>query len=277
MLLHYLIYHGRVVHASFLKLPDRTPKPRSTGLTHVLDPGMGPAAAADVLSSGAEYIDIWKVGWGVAYLDAALEAKLALLAEHQVSSCLGGTLLELAWMQGNAAECLGWAKAASFDQVEVSRGTVPMTLQQKRELIRLAARDFDVLAEVGRKSPDESLAARHWPAEASSDLDAGALLVVTEGRQSGTVGTFTSSGRVRPDVVEAVTAAVGSDRVIFEAPRTVQQAWFVRRFGNAVNLGNVALSDVLGLETLRLGLRSDTALWDTALGGGHGAVESGPA
>ncbi|MQA12768.1 MAG: phosphohydrolase [Pseudonocardiaceae bacterium] len=267
-----------MAHASFLELPDRTPKPRSTGLTHVIDPGVGPAAAADVLASGAQYIDIWKVGWGVAYLDGALETKLALLAEHGVSSCLGGTLLELAWAQGRAGECLQWAAATGFDHVEVSRGTVPMSLHDKRELIRLAARDFVVLAEVGTKSPDEALAARHWPAEASSDLDAGAQLVVTEGRQSGTVGTFTSSGRVRPDVVEAVVAAVGRDRVIFEAPRTAQQAWFVRRFGTGVNLGNVALSDVLGVETLRLGLRSDTAVWDGVLGNGeHGAVGSGPA
>lgn len=264
-----------MAHASFLDLPDRSRKPRSSGLTHVLDAGVGPAAAADVLSSGAQYIDIWKVGWGVAYLDGALATKLALLAEHRVASCLGGTLLELAWMQGKAVECLDWAKATGFDRVEVSRGTVPMTLQDKRELIRLAARDFHVLAEVGRKSPDEALAARHWPAEAFSDLEAGAQFVVTESRQSGTVGTFTSSGRVRPDVVEAVTAAVGRERVIFEAPRADQQAWFVRRFGNCVNLGNVALSDALGLETLRLGLRSDTALSDS--GDERGAAESGPA
>lgn len=260
-------------HASFLELPDRSSKPRSTGLTHVLDSGVGPAAAADVLGSGAEYIDIWKVGWGVAYLDRALQAKLALLARHRVSSCLGGTLLELAWMQGRVAECLDWAAAAGFDHVEVSRGTVPMTVQDKRELIRRAARHFVVLAEVGSKSPDEARAARCWPAEAASDLDAGARLVVTEGRQSGTVGTFTSSGRVRPDVVEAVAAAVGVERVIFEAPRTAQQAWFIRRFGTGVNLGNVELSDVLGVETLRLGLRSDTALSD----GTAGAAEPGPA
>lgn len=265
--------------ASFLELPDRTRKPRSTGLTHVLDSGVGMAAAADVLGSGAEYIDIWKVGWGVAYVDSALPGKLALLADNGVSSCLGGTLLELAWMQGKAGACLEWAAAAGFDHVEVSRGTVPMSLQDKHELIRLAASDFAVLAEVGTKSPDEQLSARHWPVEATSDLEAGAQLVVTEGRQSGTVGTFTSSGRVRPDVVEAVAAAVGPKRVIFEAPRTQQQAWFVRRFGAGVSLGNVALADVLGVETLRLGLRSDTALWDSApvSRGEHGTAEPGPA
>ncbi|MCA1720341.1 MAG: phosphosulfolactate synthase [Actinobacteria bacterium] len=245
--------------ASFLDLPDRAAKPRSTGLTHVLDPGIGAAAAADVLRSGAAHTDIWKVGWGTAYVDRTLGVKLALLAEYSVPTCLGGTLLELAWAQGRARECLTWAGEAGFGHVEVSRGTVAMTLQEKRGLIRLAARDFGVLAEVGSKAPGEQRAARYWPAEATSDLDAGACLVVTEGRQSGTVGTFDASGRVRPDVVEAVVAAVGVERVVFEAPQTAQQAWFIRRFGPAVNLGNVALADVLSVETLRLGLRSDTA------------------
>jgi phosphosulfolactate synthase len=67
---------------------------------------------------------------------------------------------------------------------------------------------------------------------------------------------------VRPDVVEAVVAAVGVERIVFEAPHAPQQAWFIRRFGPSVNLGNVALADVLSVETLRLGLRADTAAVD---------------
>jgi phosphosulfolactate synthase len=257
----------------FLDLPERPAKPRRTGLTHVLDPGAGAAATADLLDSAAAHIDIWKVGWGTAYVDRALPAKLALLAEHAVATCLGGTLLEIAWAQGRAPACLDWAGAAGFSHVEVSRGTVEMTLRDKRELIRDAVRrGFTVLAETGSKAPGEQHAARHWPAECRADLEAGAALVVTEGRQSGTVGTFDAAGRVRPEVVEAVVAAVGAPRVLFEAPRADQQAWFIRRFGPAVNLGNVALADVLSVETLRLGLRSDTAAgprreragWETA-------------
>lgn len=245
--------------AAFLDLPDRPVKPRETGLNHVLDPGAGAAAARDILDTAAQHIDIWKVGWGTAYVDRALPAKLDLLATAEVPACLGGTLLEIAWAQHRARQCLSWARAVGFTHVEVSRGTVPMTQQDKAELIGLAARDFVVLAEVGAKSPGERLAARHWPSEAQSDLDAGAALVVTEGRQSGTVGTFDVQGRVRPDVVEAIAAAVGCARLVFEAPRTEQQAWFVRRFGTGVNLGNIALGEVLSVETLRLGLRSDTA------------------
>lgn len=247
---------------AFLELPDRPPKPRRAGLTHVLDQGAGRAVTRDVLESAAAHIDIWKVGWGTAYVDPVLGPKVRLLAEHAIVACLGGTLLEIAWAQGRAAECLAWARDVGFTHVEVSRGTVAMGLSEKHDLIRRAARDFEVLAEVGSKAPGELLAARHWPGECRADLDAGASLVVTEGRQSGTVGTFDAAGRVRPDVVEAVVAAVGVERIVFEAPRAAQQAWFIRRFGPSVNLGNIALADALSLETLRLGLRSDTAAVD---------------
>lgn len=254
----------------FLELPARSAKPRAMGLTHVLDQGAGKAIAADVLASAARHIDIWKVGWGTGYVDSALDAKLALLDAHDVAACLGGTLLEIAWAQGAARDCLAWAADVGFRYVEVSRGTVAMSLVEKRSLIRQASQEFEVLAEVGAKVPGERLAARNWPTECLSDLEAGARWVVTEGRQSGTVGTFDEAGRVRADVVEAVVSSVGAKRVIFEAPRTSQQAWFIRRFGAEVNLGNIAIHDVLSVETLRLGLRSDTA---TAAGRGHTEAE----
>lgn len=244
---------------SFLDLPQRAARPRTTGITHVIDSGIGIASVADVLASAGRWVDIWKVGWGTGYLDATLDAKIALLRAAGIEVCLGGTLLEIAWSQGRDAECLAWAAECGFTCVEVSRGTVEMSLREKAGLVARAARGFTVLAEVGSKAPGETDAARRWPAECRADLDAGARLVVTEGRQSGTVGTFDERGRVRPDVVEAVAAAVGVQRVVFEAPRPAQQAWFVRRFGPDVNLGNVAPGDVLGAETLRLGLRSDTA------------------
>jgi phosphosulfolactate synthase len=61
-------------------------------------------------------------------------------------------------------------------------------------------------------------------------------------------------------LIDEIAHAVPVDRLLFEAPRKDQQVWFVRRFGPDVNLGNIAPADVLSLETIRLGLRSDTAL-----------------
>jgi phosphosulfolactate synthase len=242
----------------FLDLPARATKPRAVGITHVLDRGIPLGQAADLLASSASYIDVWKVGWGLSYLDPTLPGKLELLAGHGVLASPGGTLLEIAWAQGRAAEFLAWARDCGFPCVEVSAGTVPMDLSAKRELIAEASRHFIVLAEVGAKDPGVRLAPAQWAQSVSSDLEAGATWVLAEGRASGTAGIYDLSGEVRSDVVDALVAAAGVDFVVFEAPREQQQAWFVRRFGPDVNLANVSPGEALALETLRLSLRADT-------------------
>ncbi len=242
----------------FLDLPARATKPRGTGITHVLDRGIPLAQSADLLAMAAPYIDVWKLGWGISYLDPNLAAKLELLARHRVLASPGGTLLEIAWAQGRAPEFLGWARDCGFPCVEVSAGTVAMDDAAKRDLIAEAARHFIVLAEVGPKDPGARLTPGQWARAVSRDLEAGATWVLAEGRASGTVGIYERDGAVRADVVAALVSAAGPDSLVFEAPREDQQAWFVRRFGPDVNLANVHPADALGLETLRLSLRADT-------------------
>jgi phosphosulfolactate synthase len=242
----------------FLDLPARTAKPRGTGITHVLDRGIPLAQSADLLAMNGPYVDVWKLGWGISYLDPNLVAKLELLASHRVLASPGGTLLEIAWAQGRAPEFLDWARGCGFPCVEVSAGTVPMDTAAKRDLIAEAARHFIVLAEVGPKDPGVHLTPGQWAQALSDDLEAGATWVLAEGRASGTVGIYDPSGAVREEVVDALVSVAGPDCLVFEAPREGQQAWFVRRFGPDVNLANVHPADALGLETLRLSLRADT-------------------
>jgi len=82
--------------------------------------------------------------------------------------------------------------------------------------------------------------------------------VITEGRESGTVGLYRADGSVREDLVAAALRGGSLDTVVFEAPRKEQQAWFIRELGSEVNLANIALEEALALETLRRGLRADT-------------------
>jgi phosphosulfolactate synthase len=241
-----------------LDLPERTVKPRRVGLTHVLDKGLTPSEAAGLLASCGAFVDVWKFGWGTAYVDPGVEPKLAILGDHGVLGCVGGTLLEVAWAQRRADDLLDWAAGAGFPCVEVSRGAAPMTVEDKHDLIRVASFGFTVLSEVGAKSRTSRMHPGEWADEVAGDLDAGARWVLAEGRESGTVGIYRDDGTVRDDVVAAVVAAGGLDRVVFEAPRKDQQAWFIRRYGCHVNLANIAVAEVLGLETLRLGLRADT-------------------
>ena len=242
----------------FLALPARAAKPRATGITHVLDRGLPLAQSADLLAANGPYVDVWKLGWGISYLDPNLAAKLELLADHRVLASPGGTLLEIAWAQGRAAEFLDWARACGFPCVEVSTGTVAMDDSTKRDLIEQAAQHFIVLAEVGPKDPGVRLTPGQWAQAVAHDLEAGATWVLAEGRASGTVGIYEASGSVREDVVAAMVSVTDPGSIVFEAPRDSQQAWFVRRFGPDVNLANVHPADALGLETLRLSLRADT-------------------
>src|SRR5215510_14543681 len=136
---------GHVGRPAFLDLPARQDKPRAAGLTHVLDNGASAVHTEGTLAAAEPYIDVWKFGWGTAYLDRALRAKLDLLALNDVLACIGGTLLEIAW-----------AREVGFGAVEVSRGIAAMTIAEKGELIRSAARSFVVLSEVGRKDPHDN-------------------------------------------------------------------------------------------------------------------------
>jgi phosphosulfolactate synthase len=239
-------------------VPARTAKPRTSGLLHVLDDGMPLADVRRYLDAAGPLIDLWKFGWGTAYIDPDLTPKLELLARHGTAACTGGTLLEIAWRQGVVAEFLDWAQAAGFPCVEVSCGTVTMTRREKSGLIAAAAQRFRVLSEIGRKDAEAAVLPSQWAADARADLSAGADYVITEGRESGTVGLYEPDGSVRSDVADAVVAAAGAGRVLFEAPRRAQQTWLIRRYGANVNIGNVRPAAALAVETLRLGLRSDT-------------------
>ena len=244
---------------TFLKLPARCTKPRSRGITHVLDSGLTPDATRAFLEQSGHLVDIVKVGWGISYIDPTMSMRVSICAQHGCPVSLGGTLLEVAALQDRVSELRDWALSIGVSHVEVSNGLRALPDSRKHALVKELAADFVVLAETGAKEGNYPPTPAEWAEEMSRDLDAGASWVVAEGRESGTVGLYHADQGVREDLVSAILARIPQDKVIFEAPRKSQQAWFVRQLGADVNLGNIAPASVLSLETLRLGLRADTA------------------
>ena len=216
------------------------------------------SALSALLETIAEYVDIWKFGWGTSYVDREVRQKVLLLRSHDVLVTPGGTLLEAAWMRGRVDGFFRWADEVGFPAVEVSNGAVAMPRAEKRRLISRAREGFVVLSEVGQKDTAVPVVGGEWAEAAADDLEAGAAHVLVEGRESGRVGLYTPDGGVREALVDSLLARVPAGRLIFEAPKSSQQAWFVRRLGHDVNLGNVRPDEAVGLETLRLGLRADT-------------------
>jgi phosphosulfolactate synthase len=231
-------------------------EPREGGLTHVLDKGLGPRAWEDVLETAGPYIDIVKLGWGTAYVTQNLRRKLDVLRGKPV--VVGGTFFEVVYVKGKVDEYKAWLSELGLTHVEISDGTVEIPRERKLELIAEFARDFTVLSEVGSKDSSVEPDADEWAGWMREELDAGAWKVITEAREGGSSGTFTSSGEMRTDLVEEVAGAVPVEDVVFEAPTKAAQTWFVKQFGPTVNLGNIPPDEVIPLETLRLGLRGDT-------------------
>ena len=233
-------------------------KPRARGLTHVIDRGLSVAEVDNLMEVAGHCVDVVKLGWGTALVSANLKPKLERYAAREVPVVLGGTLTELAIRQGRVEGLVGWLRELGLRHVEVSDGTIALDPALKRELIESLAREFTVLAEVGSKDVDFIMAPYVWVEQIQRDLEAGAWKVIAEARESGTAGIYRATGEVRTGLIDEIAHAVDPDRLIFEAPRREQQVWLLKRFGTECNLGNIAPHDVLSLETLRLGLRSDT-------------------
>jgi phosphosulfolactate synthase len=242
-----------------LDLPSRSAKPRQKGITHVLDRGLSLSEVDGLIEVAGDYVDLIKLGWGTALATGNLEPKLARYREHGIPVVLGGTLTELAIAQGKLEQLIEWLRALGLEYLEISDGTITLAHDHKLGLIERFAQEFTVLSEVGSKDDTRIMAPYRWVELIQEELEAGAWKVIAEARESGNVGIFRHDGEVRMGLIDEIAHAVAPEDVLFEAPRKDQQVWFVRRFGANVNLGNVVPEDVLSLETIRLGLRSDTA------------------
>ena len=245
----------------FLALPERTPKPRAVGISHVIDTGMGIHQVEDLLSTASDYIDILKLGWGTGYVTQGVFTKIKAYHQRGIPVCFGGTFLELAILQNRIEQFRDMALSAGVTHVEISNGVINMSAREKGRHIAQLAKDFVVLSEVGSKDSEHIIPPFRWVELIEADLDAGAWKVICEARESGTVGLYFNTGEVRAGLVEEIVAKIDHADVIFEAPLKSQQVYMIKKFGTHVNLGNIAPADLIGLETLRLGLRAEAMPW----------------
>ena len=247
-----------VAGAAFLDLPARAPKPRTRGLTHVLDKGLSLRQVDDLFEAAGDYVDVVKLGWGTSCVTRNLGEKIALYRSLETPVVCGGTLFEAAVARGRVEAYRHWLAGHGFTHVEVSDGTIDLPRERKLELIADLARDFVVFSEVGSKDARIVYAPFQWVQWIREEREAGAVKVITEAREGGTAGIFRPSGEIRAGLIVEIAHGLDVGDVIFETPTKEGQAWFVRAFGADVNLGNIPPDDVVGLETIRLGLRADT-------------------
>ncbi|MCB0483627.1 MAG: phosphosulfolactate synthase [Flavobacteriales bacterium] len=239
-------------------IPDRTVKPRKSGLNMIMDKGLSTREAENLVENCADLIDFIKLGFGTSFVSNNLEIKIKLFHEAGIKVYLGGTLFEAFLIRDALDNYLKVLDKFGLTTMEISDGSIVLDHDKKCELIARLSKNYTVLSEVGSKEEGIFISPGKWISMMKTELQAGSFKVIGEARESGTVGIYRPNGTAHTMLINKILAAVDKDDIIWEAPKKPQQVWFIKQLGANVNLGNIGPEEVIPLETLRLGLRGDT-------------------
>jgi phosphosulfolactate synthase len=239
-------------------LPQRAAKPRSTGLTMMMDKGLSLKEAESFCESSGEFTDVVKFGFGTAIIAKSLKEKIKIYRQANIRPYFGGTLFELFFVRGMFDDFRKFIDSYGLDLAEISDGSMRIPHHKKLECIRILSKQVTVLSEVGYKVAGLTIPDDTWVEMMKIELSDGAWKVIAEARESGNIGIYNADGSANMTLISDIINAVNKDDVLWEAPSKAQQAYFIKLLGSDVNLGNIATSEVVALETLRLGLRGDT-------------------
>lgn len=239
-------------------IPIRDPKPREKGITMVMDKGLSLKEAENFVDSSGHLTDLVKLGFGTSYITRNLEEKLKLYRDAGIKTYFGGTLFEAFIVRGMFNDYMKLMDKFNLEVAEVSDGSIVMDHNKKCEYINKLSKNYTVVSEVGSKEEGIIIHPNKWTSMMQKEIEAGSWKVIAEARESGNVGIYRSNGSAHTMLINKILNKIDQDMIMWEAPQKSQQTWFIKLLGSNVNLGNIAPTDVISLETLRLGLRGDT-------------------
>ncbi|MCU7552165.1 phosphosulfolactate synthase [Chitinophagaceae bacterium LB-8] len=241
-------------------IPSRTTQPRTTGLTIISDKGLSIAETESVLSISAPYIDMAKLAFGTAMVTPFLKEKIQLYQSYNIPVFFGGLLFEAFVIRNQFNDYMKLIEDYNISLIEVSDGAIKISHEQKCDFIRQFCKIGTVISEIGSEDKDKVhiTPPYKWIQLMQAELDAGSSYVIAEAKETGTVGLYRNSGEVREGLVEEILTKIPAEKIIWEAPGKDQQLFFIKLLGCNANLGNIAPSEVIPLETMRIGLRSDS-------------------
>jgi len=240
------------------QIPDRKIKPRQSGLTMVMDKGLSVNEAENFMSVSHPHVDIVKLGFGTSYVTPNLKEKLEVYRKYDIPVYFGGTLFEAFLIRNQFDDYVNVCKEFGISYIEVSDGSITIPHAEKCGYIEKLTKHATVLSEVGSKDAAHIIPPYKWIELMRAELDAGATYVIAEAREAGNVGIYRGSGEVREGLVQEILTQIPAEKILWEAPQKAQQLYFIELIGCNVNLGNIAPTEVIPLEAMRVGLRGDT-------------------
>ena len=239
-------------------MPDRNAKPRVVGITMVMDKGLSVEDARNFMSVAHPHVDLVKLGFGTSFVTPTLKEKLEVYSSYNVPVYFGGTLFEAFLIRKQLQDYIDVCRDYGIRFIEVSDGSINIPHQEKCRHIEDLAKYATILSEVGSKDAAHIIPPYKWIELMNAELKAGASYVIAEAREAGNAGIYRGSGEVREGLVQEILTQVPAEKIIWEAPQKAQQLYFLELIGCNVNLGNIAPSEMIALEAMRIGLRGDT-------------------
>jgi phosphosulfolactate synthase len=243
---------------SLNQIPDRVEKPRKYGITMIMDKGLSLQEAKNLISVAHPHIDIIKLGFGTAYVTPNLREKIELYQSFDIPVYFGGTLFEAFLIRNQFNDYIRLCNDFKVTYMEVSDGSITIPHTEKCGYIEKLTKYGTVLSEVGSKDAANIMPPYKWIEQMSTELEAGASYVIAEAREAGNVGLYRDSGEVRQGLVNEILTRIAPEKILWEAPQKGQQLYFLELVGCNANLGNIAPSEIIPLEAMRIGLRGDT-------------------
>lgn len=240
------------------QIPERKPKPRTEGISMIMDKGLSVQEAKQFMSVGSSHVDIVKLGFGTAYVTPDLDEKLEVYKSFDIPVYFGGTLFEAFLIRNQFADYIDLCKRFGITYVEVSDGSITIPHAEKCGYIEELTKHAIVLSEIGSKDASHIMPPYKWIQLMKAELEAGSTYLITEAREAGNVGIYRGSGEVREGLVQEILTEIPGEKIIWEAPQKEQQLYFIELLGPNVNLGNIAPTEIIALEAMRIGLRGDT-------------------
>ncbi len=247
-----------MMNFNLTQIPERTPKPRTHGLTMVMDKGLSINEVHNFLDVAGPHVDIVKLGFGTSYVTPNLKEKIAVYQAYGMPIYFGGTLFEAFLIRNQFNEYINVCKEFGVTYMEVSDGSIDIPHAEKCGYIEKLTKHGTVLSEVGSKDAAHIIPPYKWIELMRAELEAGSSYVIAEAREAGNVGIYRGSGEVREGLVQEILTQIPHEKIIWEAPQKAQQLYFLELIDCNVNLGNIAPNEVIPLESMRIGLRGDT-------------------
>jgi phosphosulfolactate synthase (CoM biosynthesis protein A) len=259
---------------SFVPRAARSAKPRKTGITEIRGPyysAYGSRHLADLLDTVGAWIDGIKYAGGSFALmpPDAVKSINKLAHDHDVYVSTGGWIENvLRFGQEAVDRYIEEAKALGFDVIELSAGFISLPTDSLLRLVKkVKSAGLKAKPELGIQfGAGGSTAAEELESEGTKDVgwliaqaeqafDAGADIIMIESE-----GITENVKTWRTDVVARIINRFGLEKVMFEGADPPVFEWYVKNYGNDVNLF-IDHSQIVQLEALRSGIWGTKSTW----------------